>query len=150
MWLRPPRVRFLLPLGLQPWLRQPFFFDFNWVWKQGWPRGKRWFISLMTEVGYPILYHFKLILGVSSHLAPDANHKSSRVSVILLKVPELGPGPQPFFHKTYLRSSSRPRCSISGRDGGLEVLPKGSDLVGHWVYWEPMCSQGNKAAKAFS
>ena len=56
---------------------------FDWVWKQRWPHGKRWFISLMTEVGYPILYHFSLILGVFSHLAPDVIYKSSRVLALL-------------------------------------------------------------------
>ena len=119
MWLRSPAVTrlstliasaFLLPSVVIPGHR---LFDskvlhwgslpFDWVWKQGWPRGKRWFISLMTEVGYPILYHFNLILGVSSHLAPDANHKSLRVSVILLKVPELGSGHKPCFRAFMLK-----------------------------------------------
>ena len=50
------------------------------------PHGKYWFISLMTEIGYPILYHFNLILGVSSYLALDVIHKSLETSEILLKI----------------------------------------------------------------
>ena len=50
---------------------------------------------MMMEIDYPILYYFNLILGVSSHLAPDVIHKSSKVFVIFLKVPELGPSYQP-------------------------------------------------------
>ena len=99
MWLRLPAVhlcslisersvaltlltRLESPLGPQPWSRWPFFFNFNWIWKQRWPCGKRWFISLTTKVSFPILYHFNLILGVFSYLASDVIHKNSRVSVV--------------------------------------------------------------------
>ena len=75
----------------------------EWVWMQEWSRGKYWFISLMTEVGYPILYYFNLILGDSFHFAVDANHKSSRVFVIFSKVLELGAGHQPCFRTLMLK-----------------------------------------------
>ena len=38
------------------------------------------------EVGYLILYHFNLILGVFSYLAPDSVYNGSRISVIHLKI----------------------------------------------------------------
>ena len=54
--------------------------------------------SSIKEVGHPILYH--LLLGVSSHLAPDIINKSLKTSKILLKIHVLSPDHQPFFHKT--------------------------------------------------
>ena len=36
----------------------------------------------MTEVGYPILYHFNWILEVSSYLAPDVIYKNPRFFVV--------------------------------------------------------------------
>ena len=59
---------------------------FDCVWTQGWLCEKHLCIFLMTEVAYPILYDFNLILGVSSHLAPDAIYKSSEPSKILPKI----------------------------------------------------------------
>ena len=93
--------------------------DWLWteVWLRHWPRGQRWFISLMKEAGYPILYHFNLILGVSSYLAPDVIHKTQESSWFS-NVLELG------------GLLSRLRVS---RNQGSPIEPSGSVLNGSLV-----------------
>ena len=99
-----------------------------------WPHGQRWFISLMKEAEYPILYHFNLSLGVSSHLAPDVIHKNSRVSVIL-QHPWTWPRPlaqsyfRAFMHLAWritLKAPLEPKL-------GLPIEPSGAVLNGFLV-----------------
>ena len=75
------------------------------------------------EVGYPILYHFNLTLGVSTHLSLYIIYEAQE-SPWFSKVLELDSDYRLFFYKTSLRSSYRPCCAILGRDWGLKVFSK--------------------------